>query len=220
LKLIAFDTATEACSAALYNDGITISRFNIAPRQHARLILPMIDQLLSEAEYKLSDLDAIAFGRGPGAFTGVRIAAGVAQGLAFANDLPVIPVSSLATLAQSVNDKADYIAAAIDARMGEVYFGLYKGSDNVIQLIGNEYVISPGNIKINNITRCYGIGTGWLKYETILAEIFTGKLSGHKGQTYPHAKDMIVIALSEFSKGNLCNPEDAIPVYLRDKVTG
>jgi tRNA threonylcarbamoyladenosine biosynthesis protein TsaB len=219
LKLLAFDTSTEACSAALYIDGEIISRYAVAPRQHAELILPMIDQVLAESGCTLNDLDAIAFGRGPGAFTGLRIAAGIAQGLAFSTNLPVIPISSLATLAQSVTNKADFIAAVIDARMHEVYFGLYKGGA-VVRLVDNEHVITPGNIKTNNITSCYGAGSGWIKYESILKNKFAGVLQGFEGQRYPDARDMLTIAIQEFHDGNLLKPEEALPVYLRNKVTG
>jgi tRNA threonylcarbamoyladenosine biosynthesis protein TsaB len=219
LKLLAFDTSTEACSAALYIDGEIISRYAVAPRQHAELILPMIDQVLAESGCTLNDLDAIAFGRGPGAFTGLRIAAGIAQGLAFSTNLPVIPISSLATLAQSVTNKADYIAAAIDARMQEVYFGLYK-SGTVVTLIAEEHVLAPVDIRINNTAVCYGIGSGWIKYESILKNKFAGVLQGFEGQRYPDARDMLTIAIQEFRNGNLQKPEDALPVYLRNKVTG
>ena len=219
MKLLAFDTSTEACSAALLDDGEINSQFEVAPRRHTELILPMIDQLLAGGECRLSDLDAIAFGRGPGAFTGVRIAAGIAQGLAFSSDLPVIPVSSLATLAQAVTNNADFIAAAIDARMHEVYFGLYK-SGEVVTLVDEERVIAPDEISIDNITGCYGAGSGWITYESILKNRLGDRLQGYEGARYPDAKAMLAIAVQEFRNGNLHKPEEAIPVYLRDKVTG
>lgn len=219
MKLLAIDTSTEACSAALYIDGEITSQYEVAPRRHAELILPMVDQVLSQGQVKLTDLDAIAFGRGPGAFTGVRIATGIAQGLAFSADLPVVPVSSLATLAQSVRDEADYIAAAIDARMSEIYFGLYKTGE-VVELVDEESVISPASLVIKAIPRCYGVGTGWLSYTDTLKTIFKDKLAGYAGDRYPHAKDLAVLAAHEFQKGNIVKPENAAPIYLRDKVTG
>lgn len=219
MKLLAFDTSTEACSAALYNDGEIISQFKVAPRRHAELILPMIDQLLAEGECSLNDLDAIAFGRGPGAFTGVRIAAGIAQGLAFSAELPVLPISSLATLAQAVTNNADFIAAAIDARMHEIYFGVYK-SGEVVTLMDEEQVIAPADIEINNTSDCYGTGSGWITYESILKNKLGDRLQGYDGARYPDAKAMLAIAEQEFRNGNLRKPEEAIPVYLRDKVTG
>ena len=219
MKLLAFDTSTEACSAALYNDGECISQFEVAPRRHAELILPMIDDLLAEDECSLNDLDAIAFGRGPGAFTGLRIAAGIAQGLAFSVGIPVIPVSSLATLAQAVTGNADFIAAAIDARMQEIYFGIYK-SGKVVTLMDEEQVIVPADIEINNISGCYGTGSGWTTYESILKNKLGDRLQGYDGARYPDARVMLDIAVQEFQEGKLCKPEEAIPVYLRDKVTG
>lgn len=219
MKLLAFDTATEACSVALSFDGEIISRFEIAPRRHAALVLPMVDQILADSGYTLSVLDAIAFGRGPGSFTGVRIAAGIAQGLALSVDLPLIPVSSLATLAQALNGKSDYIAAAIDARMNEIYFGLYK-SGTVVTLTDAEQVIAPDDIRIDNITACYGAGSGWITYESILKKRVGNRLKGYQGQCYPDARHMLAIAVQEFRNGNLVSPEQALPVYLRDKVTG
>jgi tRNA threonylcarbamoyladenosine biosynthesis protein TsaB len=219
MKLLAFDTSTEACSAALYIDGEITSLYEIAPQRHAELILPMVDQVLSQGQVKLTDLDAIAFGRGPGSFTGVRIATGIAQGLAFSADLPLIPVSSLAALAQSVKDEADYIAAAIDARMGEIYFGLYKSGDNV-ELVGEETVIAPAKLEISDMPVCYGIGTGWASYTGSLKVIFKDKLKDYAGDRYPHAKDLAILAVDACRKGVLTKPENAAPVYLRDKVTG
>ncbi len=219
MKLLAFDTSTEACSAALYLDGAITSRYEVAPRQHAELILPMIDQLLAESQCKLNQLDAIAFGRGPGAFTGVRIATGIAQGLAFSVELPVIPVSSLAALAQSVKDEADYIAAAIDARMDEIYFGLYK-SGNTVELIGEECVISPFKLDIPDIKNCYGAGSGWSRYGEELKRMFKNKLTGYAGDRYPHAQDIATLAVHAYESGTALKPEEAAPVYLRNKVTG
>ena len=219
MKLLAIDTSTEACSAAMHIRGETISRYEFAPRKHAELILPMVDQLLAEAQIRLSDLDAIAFGRGPGAFTGVRIATGVAQGLAFSVGLPLIPVSSLATLAQSVNGQAEYIASIIDARMEEVYYGLYRSND-IVALIGEECVISPEKIITGNCTNCVGVGSGWARYADILQRVFTGHLNGYNADHYPHARDMIPLAIRAFRNGDVKAPEEAAPVYLRNNVTG
>ncbi len=219
MKILALDTSTEACSAALMLDDNIHSRSEVAPRKHAELILPMIDDLLRSTNTKLSDLDAIAFGCGPGAFTGVRIATGIAQGLAYSSNLPLIPVSSLATLAQAYKDKAPYIAAAFDARMGEIYYGLYQTGDVVI-LVDNEMVCKPDALQKTINIEFFGVGTGWATYGEILTTRLGNKLSGFECECYPDAKYMLPIAADELTKGNTVNPEHAAPVYLRDKVTG
>ena len=219
MKLLAIDTSTEACSAALDIDGDIRSRYELAPKRHAELILPMLDQLLAEAQINLSALDAIAFGRGPGSFTGVRIATGIAQGLAFSADLPLLPVSTLATLAQSVNGQYQYIAAIMDARMGEVYFGLYR-SDDIVTLVETESVVPPASIIAGNYADCYGVGSGWTSYAEILQKIFAENLAGYSPGVYPRARDMIPLALRAYRNGELVSPEDAAPVYLRNRVTG
>jgi len=136
VNLLAIDTSTEACSAALSCNGDINSRFELAPQRHVELILPMVNELMSDAQLSLKQLDGLAFCRGPGAFTGVRIATSVVQGLAFAADLPVMSVSSLAALAQGVIDESCPIIAAIDARMGEIYAATYqRNTSGVVQLI-------------------------------------------------------------------------------------
>ena len=132
MKLLAIDTATEGCSAALVNDQQLLTRMEVQPRKHAELILPMLDELLSEAGLAISQLDALAFGRGPGAFTGVRIATGVIQGIAFGADLPVVPVSTLRALAQRAFQEYQHanVLTAFDARMDEVYWASYQLAEN------------------------------------------------------------------------------------------
>jgi hypothetical protein len=136
--LLALDTATEACSVALLHDGKVTSHYEVIPRLHAQKLLPMIKQLLADAGVALSAVDAIAFGRGPGAFTGVRIAIGVVQGLAFALERPVLPISNLAALAQGAlrEHGVQQVAAAIDARMDEVYWGCYRAEQGEMRLVG------------------------------------------------------------------------------------
>lgn len=143
--LLALDTATEACSVALLHDGKVLSHYEVIPRLHAQRLLPMIKDLLAEAGVAMSALDAIAFGRGPGAFTGVRIAIGVVQGLAFALERPVLPVSNLAVLAQRAfrEHGVSQVASAIDARMDEVYWGCYRETAGEMRLLGNEAVMAP-----------------------------------------------------------------------------
>ncbi len=222
MKLLALDTATEAVSAALWIDGATRARHAVAPREQARRILPMIEALLAEAGLCPAGLDAVAFGRGPGSFTGVRIAAGVAQGIAFAADLPVVPVSTLAALAQAAlgtERQADGVLAAIDARMNEVYHALYvRGADGLATAEGEEAVGPAGRIAVPAAGRWLAAGTGWDSDREALAARLGDRLAGDSGVRHPAAADMLALAVRDFDAGVRLAPEQAVPVYLRDKV--
>lgn len=221
MKLLALETSTEACSAALAVDGAVSERFEIAPRKHAELILPMADGLLKDAGLRLADLDALAFGRGPGAFTGVRIAAGVIQGLAFGTDKPVIPVSTLAALAQGAAAEANAIAAAIDARMGEVYWGTFTvGADGLVAAAGEERVCKADSVEVPGATEWFGVGTGWTTYGEMLSGKLGNRLKGFAGDRFPHARDVLKLAVREFKAGRTVSAEEALPVYLRHPVQG
>ena len=219
MKILAIETATEACSAALDIDDSCIHRFQVSPRRHTELILPMIDELLREADIQTKDLDAIAFGQGPGAFTGVRIAVGVIQGLAFAHDTPVIPISSLNALAQHYADEHSQVASAIDARMQEIYWGLFKKNDlGLMQQITEEKVCSPTDISKPPQGEWFGAGTGWNTYREELQTQLNQNLIGFNGDVFPSAKDIIVLAKPAYLEGNAIPVEEATPVYLRNKV--
>jgi len=220
LKLLAIDTATEACSAALHIDGVTTLKYEVVPRKHAELILTMVDELLSESSLSLRQLDALAFGRGPGAFTGVRIATGVIQGLSMSADCPVVPVSTLAALAQGAISESKQIACAIDARMSEVYWGLYQANeDNIMQLVGEETVCLPDAVHIPTSNGWLGVGSGWETYENELQTRLAGSLSGFRPGDYPSAEAICVLALDAYQRGEVVDAAEAQPVYLRDKVT-
>ena len=217
---MAIDTATEACSAALISGGEIIEEYELAPRRHAELILPMVDRLLARTGLGLTDMDALAFGRGPGAFTGLRIAAGVAQGLAFAAGLPVIPVSTLAALALSGNDVPGRLCA-IDARMGEIYWCAYTlDADGLPAAASPERVSGPGDVTIPGAGPWFGLGSGWASYADILKAGLGDAYAGHRGDCYPRAQHIAAIARREFEAGRALPPEQAVPVYLRDRVTG
>jgi tRNA threonylcarbamoyladenosine biosynthesis protein TsaB len=221
LKLLALDTATEACSAAILVDSQIIQKYCIAPRRHAELIITMIDELLAEAGTTLADLDALAFGRGPGAFTGIRIAAGVAQGLAYGADLPVIPVSTLAALALGSEHKSQYILSAIDARMAEIYWAVFEpDTDGLVTPVTEEYVSKPEDIQISINGTYRGAGTGWRNYHETLASKLGDQLLGASAEAFPQARDVLALAIRELKRGNTVTPEAALPVYLRNKVTG
>ena len=219
MKILALDTATEACSAALLCGGSVYERHDIAPRRHAELVLPMVDGVLAEAGVGLADLDAIAFGRGPGAFTGVRIAAGVTQGLALGAGLPVIPVSSLAALAQPALGKAAVVLPAIDARMGEVYWAAYEsGQDGLVTALTGEQVASPDAVQVPSTGQIFGVGSGWGAYRERLERVLDGRISGVDPDRFPLAKDMLPLAVREYKAGRCVSAEQALPVYLRDNV--
>ena len=215
--LLALDTATEACSVALLHDGKVSSHYEVIPRLHAQKLLPMIQQLLADAGTTLAAVDAIAFGRGPGAFTGVRIAIGVVQGLAFALDRPVLPVSNLALLAQRAlrEHGAQQVAAAIDARMDEVYWGCYQAQAGEMRLVGSEAVQAPeaAALPYGAGGDWYGAGTGWGYAERIPVAT-----AGQDAGMLPHALDLLRLAEFAWQRGEAVPADLAQPVYLRDKV--
>ncbi len=221
MRIIAIDTSTEACSAALFDNDSVIERYQIAPRKHAELILPMLESLLQESGLVMARIDALAFGRGPGAFTGLRIAAGVTQGIAFGADLPVIPVSSLAALAQGMfrEQGEQQVLAGIDARMQEVYWGRYRlGEGDVMRLEGQETVCLPDQVEIPTQGQWVGAGTAWQTYEAILGARLDGRVSSWSGERYPRARDIATLAAQDFLSGTTVSAEEAVPVYLRDNV--
>lgn len=216
--LLALDTATEACSVALLHDGKVLSHYEVAPRLHAQRLLPMIQELLGEAGLALSAVDAIAFGRGPGAFTGVRIAIGVVQGLAFALDRPVLPVSNLAVLAQRAlrEHGAQQVAAAIDARMDEVYWGCYAAEQGEMCLQGLEAVLAPELAQLPRGASgdWFAAGTGWGTYGARIAL----QPCGSEPAMLPHAQDLLSLATFAWARGEALPADQAQPVYLRDNV--
>ncbi len=221
MKLLAIDTSTEACSASLLHDGDTGTRYKIAPRRHAELILPMVRDLLETAGLELQQLDALVFGQGPGAFTGVRIAAGIIQGLAYSHDLPVIPVSSLATLAQSQAGSHERIMPAFDARMDEIYYGFYTTTETgTVQAIGDEGVAAPGAICVPDGSGWHGIGSGWDRYHDLLLSRPDSVFADYTADAFPSAEHMIPLAVEKFDRGEMVGAEYAQPVYLRNQVTG
>ncbi|KAB7627225.1 tRNA (adenosine(37)-N6)-threonylcarbamoyltransferase complex dimerization subunit type 1 TsaB [Alkalilimnicola sp. S0819] len=219
--LLALDTATEACSAALSVGGETRERYALMPRGHAEHVLAMVRELLAEAELTLAQVDLLAFGRGPGSFTGVRIGAGVAQGLAYSVDLPVAPVSTLAMLAQGAARAhgAERVLAAVDARMAEVYWGAYRLREGVMELLGEERVLPPQAAALPETPGWFAAGTGWARYPEELGQRFAGRLGGVDGEALPRALDALPLAARLRDAGALVGAAQALPVYLRDRVT-
>ncbi len=220
MNILALDTCTECCSAALLYQGRVFERIEMTQRGHSDLILGMMDDLFKQAEITIAEIDAVAFGRGPGSFTGVRVGVGVAQGIAFARDVPVIPISSLAAVAQGAADALDIdkLAVAMDARMGEVYCANYQLENGTVRLIDNERVCPPEQFKPENAQQWTGIGTAWSVYDEILAANFEGLLRGVSAEHYPLATSVLKLAEIEAEAGRLLPAEQAMPVYLRDNV--
>lgn len=202
MNVLTFDTATNACSVALFANNITFSRHEIAPRMHASLLLPMIQSLLTEAKIKLSALNAIAFGCGPGSFMGIRLAAGMAQGLAFGLQIPVIPISTLQTLAQTYFEKTgkEKIAAGWDARLHEIYWGFYACDESGVMQPQQEDTLCTFDQLDKNSLAALGCG-------------FAGNI--FSDDTYPSAQAMLTIAKQKYLQQQFVSPENAHPHYVR-----
>ena len=225
--MLALDTATENCSAALWIDGTLTQRERELARGHADLILTMIDELLGEADLRLAGLDAIAFGRGPGSFTGVRLAASVTQGLAFAAGLPVVPVSDLQAVAQrafrtaAANNASPHILVCNDARMQEVYWGCFdRGQDGLAVAVGPERVSKPADVFLPDEWKGAGIqaaGRGFAAYDE-LGSNFRDALTAVDNRILPGAAEIASLAIAALRVGKTVSPAEAVPVYLRDDV--
>jgi len=219
MKILAMDAATEACSAALLV-GVTVTeRFEVPGRGHAARLLPMADELLREAGLDARDLDAIAFGRGPGGFTGLRIAAGLAQGLAAGNRLPVLPVSNLAAVAAGAARSAGVtrVLACMDARMGQVYWGAYDCSGAAPVPAGPEHLANPDSVAPPGGAVWFGAGHGFSAYPGLAARLGAA-LAGTDASILPRAADIARIAAVDFAAGRVLAPAQGLPVYLRDDV--
>ena len=218
MKLLAFELSTEACSVAVHVDGQVRERFEIAPRRHAELALPWAEELLAEAGIARSQLDAIALGRGPGAFTGVRLAIALAQGVALALDRPLIPVSTLQALAMRAPAEAGQVLAAIDARMGEVYVARYQRVDGLPWLQDAERVCPPQAVVLPEGIRCAGVGTGFGAAEGAIVAQLGDALTSADATALPRASDVLALALPMLARGEAIAPERVEPAYLRDNV--
>jgi tRNA threonylcarbamoyladenosine biosynthesis protein TsaB len=216
MRLLAFETATEACSVALWLDGEVRERFEVAPRRHAELALPWAEALLAEAGIAKSQLDAIAVGRGPGAFTGVRLGVALAQGIALGLDRQVVPVSTLAVLAAPV--AAEHIVAAIDARMGEVYLGAFRREGERLVATQPEAVGNPGDIALPAGEAWHGAGTGFAVVDGALATRLGSRLASVDASALPRAADVARLAAPMLARGEAVAPERVEPAYLRDNV--
>jgi len=230
MNILAIDTATEACSVALQHNGIRITRFEICPQQHSQRLLPMVDEVLKEANITLNDLDLLAFGRGPGSFTGVRIATGMIQGLALGTGLKVAGISTLEAMAvetaAKMNDESAIIAVASDARMDEVYFAVYSHTPDGVNRIIDEQVCPPemaleqlDSMDQEVSKKIVTAGTGWTAYEKLSEWRANTCDESHEDVSLPNAEYMLSLASKAQETGDVFDAVNVEPVYLRDKVT-
>jgi tRNA threonylcarbamoyladenosine biosynthesis protein TsaB len=221
--ILALDSSTDACSVALSMNGQITSLFELAEKSHTQRLLPLVDEILQQHHCELRDLSAIAFGAGPGSFTGLRICSGIVQGLAFGANLPVIPVSSLAAMAlgfyRQHPDVSLPVVATLDARMNEIYWGVYQLQAKVVVALAAEKCVSPNAFMVDvDMTTLlqrgfHGVGSGWkCEAMNLLDPISTDS------NIYPHAENIAHLAAENFSQAKLKNVLDAQPVYLRDSV--
>lgn len=223
MRILAIDTATEACSVALQDPTASYAEFELCPREHTQRILPMVRDILDRAATRLADIDLLAYGRGPGSFTGVRIGIGIAQGLALGAELPMVGISTLATMAQGAwrRTGATRVLAAIDARMGEVYWAEYiRDQSGIWQGEASEAVLKPEAVA-ERLTGLSGewatVGTGWQAWPDMAQN--SGLVLFDGETTLPEAEDMLPLACQAFSAGKAVPVEQSEPVYLRNEVT-
>jgi tRNA threonylcarbamoyladenosine biosynthesis protein TsaB len=215
-KILALDCSTEYCSVSLLVDGEHTDRTERAGQRHSELVLPLVDAVLAESDLALSELDAIAFGAGPGSFTGLRIACGVAQGLAFGAGRPVVAVPTLLALAHAADVRR--VLAILDARMGEVYLAAYDRTDGSWQTCIAPCLCKPDAAPQLPGGGWFGVGSGFAVHGDKLRHRYARELGGVDAEAYPHARHMAVLALGEWQAGRTVPASGALPLYVRDKV--
>jgi len=216
MKILAVETSSEYCSVALWQDGVVSERCELVGQKHSEMLLAMLDALLKETGVAIKQLDGIAFGKGPGSFTGVRIACGVAQGLALGADLKVVGVCTLQALAQASGH--DKVIAALDARMGELYLAVYEKHDDQWATLVEPCLCKAADAPLVPGESWYGAGSGFAVNDAALAVRYAGQLNGIDAQAVPQASAVVQLAALEFAKGNAVDAALALPLYLRDKV--
>jgi tRNA threonylcarbamoyladenosine biosynthesis protein TsaB len=218
---LAIDTATEACSAALFVDGAVSEQFEVMQREHTQRLLPMVQRVLAGAGRTVAQLDGLVCGIGPGSFAGLRIGVGVVKGLALARDLPVAGVSSLAMLAQRAlrDPGTEQVAAVIDARMNEVYFGAYRrGPAGLVASLLADRVCPPGAVPGLEAGAWTGVGTGFGRYEAVLRTSLNASLARVDATALPHAEDALALGVPVLEAGRGQSADTLAPAYLRDRV--
>lgn len=220
LNLLAIETATEACSAAILTDTLLVEQYTLAPQKHNQLILQMIEEVLEQANLRIEQIDGVAFGCGPGSFTGVRIATSIAQGIGYGAELPVIPVSTLAALSLDAfeEQETEWVYSCLDARMGEVYWGVYYKNGSTIQLVGKEVVSSAEEVSFPEESYGVGIGSGWKVYQEKLCSHGGSQITSVLLERFPRASRVAQLGAQYFKQGLVLSAEHIEPVYIRNRV--
>ena len=216
MKFLGFDTSSCYCSIALWIDGEILSRSILAEQRHSELLLPILQELLAKSELTLTHLDGIAFGAGPGSFTGLRIACGVAQGLAFGSGLPVIGISTLEALAQQAG--ANNVITAIDARMGEIYHAAYIKSADNWENVSAPILCLPRYAPLMTGDNWVGCGSGFDKHSDKLKRHYGSSIRRFELSLFPHAREMAQLAAQSFKQGLGFDPVEIAPIYIRNKI--
>ena len=221
MNLLALDTSTEYLSLALLKGAETFTFDINAGQTHSQIILPQIQALLNSADLQLKDLHGIAFGAGPGSFTGVRIAAGLAQGLGFGSNLPVVSTCTLLALAEAAHEKNTEhakVIACLDARMGEVYHAAYAFIDNEWKTVIEPGLYKPEALPVLAGNGWVGAGSGWQTYPEQLSAVYDGQLQATQPALLPTASAILKLALPIFKSGNAKPASEAMPIYIRNRV--
>lgn len=216
MRIIALETSTEYCSVALWRDGTVTGRCELVGQKHSEVLMEMLNGVLQDAGCRMQDMDGVAFGKGPGSFTGVRIACGVAQGLALGANLPVIGVCTLEALAQASGH--DKVIAALDARMGEIYHAAYQKQEDGWAITSEPCLCKPEVAPAVTGEGWFGCGTGFAMHGAALHAYYAGQLWGVNGALVPQASAIVELAVARFMRGEGVDAAQALPLYLRDKV--
>lgn len=216
MRVLALETSTEYCSVALWQDGTAISRCDLAVQKHSEMLIAMLEALLQDAGLRIQDMDGIAFGMGPGSFTGVRIACGAAQGLAFGAGLPVAGVCTLQALAEAAGEPR--VIAALDARMGEIYHAAYEKHDGAWVEVSEPRLCKPEEAPPLPGDGWFGAGSGFAMHGAALSGCYAGQLQGMEGAAVPQAAAIAVLGAAQLAQGHGVDAAEALPLYLRDKV--
>jgi len=216
MRLLAIETSTEYCSVALWQDGVVSERCELVGQKHSEVLMEMLDALLQDSGIRIRDVDGIAFGKGPGSFTGVRIACGVTQGLALGADVEVVGVCTLEALAEASGK--DKVIAALDARMSELYLAAYEKRDGEWSAVIEPCLCKAEDAPVLKGDGWFGVGSGFVVSGVALQARFGDQLSGVDEKAVPQASAVARIAAREFAKENAVDAALALPLYLRDKV--